>query len=211
MGMRIHERARRFFIIGALLAGCGPSAGPTPPPSANSPPSQCDAAQQRISQEADQRAATWSFAQHKGKHFADHRVAWLMPEAVFQKYIVDAKATYFGRCKDGACYQFAAPTSTIQQAVSESMKDGKHDPAVLGQRLGLPARNFEGPLRLVIVDLDGPGVCGRLPVDEDPGVWKCTTPQDKDCFKFGGYTSGGLPEVMVINAPVGQAKIEQIP
>jgi hypothetical protein len=48
-------------------------------------------------------------------------------------------------------------------------------------------------------------------LDSDPGVWKCTSPEDKDCFKFGGYTSGGVPEVMVINAPVAAAQIEEVP
>ena len=54
-------------------------------------------------------------------------------------------------------------------------------------------------------------MCVRLPVDSDPGVWKCTSAEDKDCFKFGGYTSGGVPEMMVINAPVDQAAVTEIP
>jgi len=134
-----------------------------------------------------------------------------MKDSAFQTYVVQTKATNFGRCSAGTCYLFAAPTGSIQNAVQASMKEGKHDPAVLGTTLGLPAKNFEGPLRMMTLDLDAAGVCARLPVDEDPGVWKCTSPEDKDCFKFGGYTSGGAPEVMVINAPVSQARIEEIP
>jgi len=30
-------------------------------------------------------------------------------------------------------------------------------------------------------------------------VRKCQTAHDTDCFKLGGYTSAGVPEVMVIN------------
>jgi hypothetical protein len=48
-------------------------------------------------------------------------------------------------------------------------------------------------------------------VDTDPGVWKCKTAEDTDCFKFGGYTSGGVPELMVIDAPVEQTSIEEVP
>jgi hypothetical protein len=51
----------------------------------------------------------------------------------------------------------------------------------------------------------------RLPIEEDPGAWKCRTPEDKDCFQFGGYTSGGTPEIMVLNAPVDRTAIEQVP
>jgi len=29
-------------------------------------------------------------------------------------------------------------------------------------------------------------------------------------FKCGGYTSGGVPELMVINAPVDQTTIEEV-
>jgi hypothetical protein len=74
-----------------------------------------------------------------------------------------------------------------------------------------PASNFEGPLRLMTFDTSKVGACVRLPVDADPGVWKCQPPQDTDCFKFGGYTSGGVPEVMVINAAVARTTIEQVP
>jgi hypothetical protein len=35
--------------------------------------------------------------------------------------------------------------------------------------------------------------------------------EDTDCFTFGGYTSGGVPEVMVVNAPVVQAVVTEIP
>jgi hypothetical protein len=91
------------------------------------------------------------------------------------------------------------------------MKNGKHDPALLGAALGLPARSFEGPLRMMTLDLDASAVCARLPVDADPGVWKCKGPEDKDCFHFGGYTSGGIPEAMIIDAPVDSTQTEQVP
>jgi hypothetical protein len=180
---------------------------PTPPPITE----RCDATQAQISAEADQRASPFNIEKHLATNFPDRKVSWLMKDSAYQSFVVATNAKNFGRCNDTGCYLFAAPAAVIQKAVQESMKDGKHDPAQLGSALGLPAKNFEGTLRMMTLDLDATGVCVRLPVDSDPGVWKCTTPEDKDCFKFGGYTSGGVPEIMVINAPVAAAQIEEVP
>jgi hypothetical protein len=172
---------------------------------------RCDATQAQISRDADQQASPWNIEQHLAKNFPERKVSWLMKESAYQSFVVETNAKNFGRCNDSGCYLFAAPASVIRDAVRTSMVDGKHDPAALGKALGLPAKNFEGPLRMMTLDLDAARVCARLPVESDPGVWKCTTPEDKDCFKFGGYTSGGVPELMVINAPVPQAQVEQVP
>jgi hypothetical protein len=99
----------------------------------------------------------------------------------------------------------------IEAAMTSALTDGGHDPAKLGEALGLPAANMEGPLRMMTLDLRATKTCVRLPVDDDPGVWKCENEADEDCFEFGGYTSGGVPELMVINALVAQATIREIP
>lgn len=197
-----------------VLAACKTTEGgtqPTPPPAAPSVTEACNDQQKAISQEADTLAAPYSIDQHVEKNFQDRQVSWLMPEAIYQKYIVQTGAKNFGRCNDAGCFQFGAPSKVIQDAVTRSMADGKHDPAVIGSALGLPAKNFEGPLKLVTVNVAATKTCARLPVEADPGVWKCQTPEDKDCFKFGGYTSGNVPEIMVINAPVDQATVTDIP
>lgn len=211
----------RLFVLGlGLLFACGgaaPTAPTTPEPIAPvAPPpvstGTCDEAQTAISKEADQRAAPYGILPHLEKNFADMRVAWLMKEAPYQTYVVQAGAKHFGRCNDAGCYLFAAPATVIEEAVRKSMNGAAHDPALLGQALGLPAANMEGALRMMVLDLRAaPSACVRLPVDSDPGVWKCQTPEDKDCFQFGGYTSGGVPEIMVINAPVASAQVTQIP
>jgi hypothetical protein len=172
---------------------------------------RCDATQAQLSREADQRASPWSIEKHLARNFPDRKVSWLMKESAYQSFVVETNAKNFGRCNDSGCYLFAAPAAVIRGAVQASMHGGKHDAAALGKALGLPATSFEGPLRMMTLDLDATGVCVRLPVESDPGVWKCSTPEDTDCFKFGGYTSGGVPEVMVINAPVAQAQVEQVP
>jgi hypothetical protein len=171
---------------------------------------KCDEPQTAISKQADERATPWSILQHLEKNFPDMKISWLMKEKPYQDYVVKTAATNFGRCNDAGCYLFAAPTSVIEAAVEKSITGDTHDAAILGQALGLPAANFEGPLRMITLDLAATQSCVRLPVDEDPGVWKCKSDEDKDCFKFGGYTSGAVPELMVINAPVAQATLREI-
>lgn len=183
---------------------------PTEPPKLAISTGECDEAQAAISKQADERATPWSILQHLEKNFPDMKVSWLMKEKPYQDYVVKTAATNFGRCNDAGCYLFAAPTSVIEAAVEKSITGDTHDAAVLGQALGLPAANFEGPLRMMTLDLATTKSCVRLPVDEDPGVWKCKSDEDKDCFKFGGYTSGAVPELMVINAPVAQATLREI-
>ena len=61
------------------------------------------------------------------------------------------------------------------------------------------------------LDINKARTCARLPVCMDPGAWPCQSADDKDCFKFGGYTGGGVPELMIINAPVDQTDIKVVP
>jgi hypothetical protein len=206
----------RASLLCSLLAvvGCKTTGGARPPPGEpafESTVAPCDDAQKAIAQAADTRASPYGIDQHVAKNFPDRKVSWLMTDSAYQKFIVQTGAKHFGRCNDNGCFLFAAPAATIQDAVAKSMVDGKHDPAVIGKALGLPAANFEGTLRMMTLDLAASKSCARLPVDEDPGVWKCQTPEDTDCFKFGGYTSGGIPEIMVVNAPVDQATVAEVP
>jgi len=193
----------------ALTVGC--KTAPPPTKASTAYQGRCDEREQRIAEEAQARVSGRTFTEHLASEFPDHRVSWLMRETAYQTYVVKAQARAFGRCQGGTCFRFAAPARTLRKAVNGSMKDGKHDPAALGAALGLPAANFEGPLRLITLDLDRTGVCARLPVEQDPGVWACKSAQDKDCFKFGGYTSGGVAETMVIDAPVELATVELVP
>lgn len=211
----MHTVFRGVLLCSLFLAvGCktgAVSTRPTPPEALPSVTEPCDAQQKAISQEADRLASPYSIDQHVEKNFQDRQVSWLMTDGAYQKFVVQTGAKYFGRCNDAGCFLFAAPSKTIQQAVADSMVGGKHDPAVIGRALGLPAKNFEGPLRMMTLNLATTHTCARLPVEADPGVWKCTSPEDKDCFKFGGYTSGNIPEIMAINAPVAQAVVTEVP
>ena len=196
-----------------FLVGCGGHAPAPHQPSPSPSPSvaACGLEQQLISQDADARAAPWTIARHLARNFADGNVSWVMRDADYQKYVVGPRAERWGRCNPTGCYLFAAPTAVIRAAFEGAMADGHHDPAALGKALGLPAKNLEGPLRLMTLDLDTAAACARLPVDTDPGVWACKTTDDHDCFEFGGYTSGGVPEVMVIDAPVAGTAIDLVP
>lgn len=202
---------RLVLLLALPLLGCE-STLPAPPPAAPAASAgPCSAAQARISADADRRANPWGIEKHLAKNFPDHEIAWLMKDSAYQSFVVTPRAAKLGRCDAGTCYLFASPAAVVRSAVAASMKDGKHDPAALGKALGLPASKFEGALRMMTLDLDAAGACVRLPVESDPGVWKCTSDADEVCFKFGGYTSGGVPELMVLDAPVAKARVEEIP
>ncbi|HVV81588.1 MAG TPA: hypothetical protein VHE35_00870 [Kofleriaceae bacterium] len=200
-----------------LFIGCAGAATPAvrqptePTGTAPAEAPHCDAAQLAISREADARAAPQSIAAHLAKNFADGRVSWLMKDTSYEAYIVTPKAQHWGRCNDRGCFLFAAPAAVIHAAVDASMHGGHHDAAALGKALGLPAANLDGPLRMMTLDHTTSGACTRLPVESDPGAYACKTPDDTDCFEFGGYTSGGVPELMVIDAAVDETQIEQVP
>jgi len=207
-------KLRASWIVLVVIGCAGAPRPAASPPTASPPaagPSSCDAHQAEISRDADTRAAPWSVAQHLAKNFPDGRVSWLMKEPSYQGFVVKPAARKWGRCDDTGCYVFVAPAAVIHDAVARAMADGHHDPAAIGKALGLPAGNFDGPLRMMTLDLGKQATCVRLPVDSDPGVWKCQTPQDTDCFHFGGYTSGGIPELMAVDAPVDLTAIEEVP
>ena len=157
------------------------------------------------------RAAPWNLDQHLTKNFADHKLSWLMKDDSYQSFIVKPAAKMWGRCDDTGCYVFTAPASVVRQIVAQSMVNGRHDPNALGKALGRPATSFEGPLRLMTFDFTASPSCTRLPVETDPGARMCNSSDDTECFKFGGYTSGGIAELMLINAPVSSTTIEVIP
>lgn len=213
MRSRLQWSSLVLMVLMACASGAKPPVqqptGPGAEPAAPAP--SCDVKQGEISKEADQRAAPWGVQPHLAKNFPEHKISWLMPEGLYQKYVVGTNAKSFGRCADETCYLFAAPSQVIHKAVADAMVDGKHDPAAIGKALGLPAKNFEGQLRMMTFDMTAQPICVRLPVDADPGVWKCQTPEDTDCFKFGGYTSGGVPELMAIDVPVAATQVEVVP
>ena len=100
--------------------------------------------------------------------------------------------------QDGMVVQFLETTDPNQP-----IKDAKVVCETTTTKLLLPGQCEIFPVM--------PAASVRLPMESDPGVWKCATAEDKDCFKFGGHTSGNVPEVMVIDAPVAQAVVTEIP
>ena len=215
----------RLALIVLLFAACTPSPKPAPPPEPVPAPEptpapevtpapaptpagpvvvgNCSPAQADISAKADARAAPSGILPHLEKDFPGRSISWVMPDGAYQKYIVTAQAKNFGRCNADGCFQFGAPTGVLEKAIADATTADGHDPAILGKALGLPPANVTGTLRLVTLDAAATNTCLRLPVEEDPGV-------DKSAFVFGGYTSGGVPEVMVIDAPVDKAVVKEI-
>ncbi|HET9627828.1 MAG TPA: hypothetical protein VFP84_41000 [Kofleriaceae bacterium] len=201
------------FLIGCAASKPQPTT-PTGPGTSEPVPvvvgKACDPHQADLLKQADERAKPYSTEQHLAKNFADGKVSWLMKDTAYQNYVVKPAAKNWGRCDDTGCYVFVAPAAKIHEAVEKSMASGHHDPAALGKALGLPAANFEGTLRMMTFDLTKDAVCARLPVDTDPGAYACKSADDTDCFKFGGYTSGGTPELMLINVPVAATQVDEV-
>lgn len=175
-------------------------------------PGDCSPQQSKISSEADARAAPYGIDRHLTKNFPDHRASWLMKEADFERYVRRPHATEFGRCLPSAgCHQFAAPAPLMRNAIARSdTGHGSHDPKILAQSLGLQPDNMTGPLRLMTLDYIRHPTCVRLPVESDPGALNCDHLSDSACFRFGGFTTGGVPEVMLIDAPVKGTRVRKI-
>ncbi|HEY0190685.1 MAG TPA: hypothetical protein VGC42_06140, partial [Kofleriaceae bacterium] len=150
----------RALSLVFLIACAGSHKPPTPPPPATEQPppavtagASCDVHQAQTLKEADERAKPFSTAEHLAKNFPDGKVSWLMKDTAYQNFVVKAGAKDWGRCNDTGCYVFVAPAAKIHDAVAQSMTNGHHDPAAIGKALGLPAANFEGPLRMMTFDL----------------------------------------------------------
>lgn len=179
---------------------------------------ECSLEQSELSQEADARAAPYGIDRHLAEQFPDRRASWLMKDADFERYVHRPGATKYGRCfPSSGCHQFAAPTPVIRNAIARSVvvhRDGSHhDPKILANALGLQPDNMTGPLRLMTLDLKRHPTCTRLPVESDPGALNCDHhqhPAESACFRFGGFTSGGIPEVMLIDAPVKGTRVQKI-
>ena len=203
-------RTLRFSISIAVAAGCGGTQTPPQPPAATS---ACSAEQVGISRNADELAAKAGDAgitEHLDKNFPGGLVAWVIPEEKYKDYILKPPAKKWGRPSASESYQFqfAGPIAVVRAKVNQTTTEDRH---VLEEALGVTSGNLKGPIRLVTLDVRKSGVCVRLPTSEDPGATKCTTAEQKDCFKFGGFTSGGVPEIMIIDAPVDRTIDEPVP
>jgi hypothetical protein len=196
----------------ATLAASAGTPPPAPPPAtatlAAPVPNHCDAEQAKIRTEADRRAGPRGVQTHLAEHFKDGKVSWLMKLCDYQTYVAQKNAPYFGRPLGANQYLFAGPTADMKKAVADASSGGKHDPAKLAKSLGLSPDNMKGPLIMLTLDLSTAGACVRLPVETDPGAKACCAAGEDDCFKFGGRTSGGMPEVMIINAPTAYATLD---
>jgi hypothetical protein len=168
----------------------------------------CDAEQAKIRTEADRRAGPRGIQTHLAAHFKDGKASWLMKLCDYQTYVAQKNAPYFGRPLGANQYLFAGPTADMKKAVADASSGGKHDPVKLAKSLGLSPDNMQGPLIMLTLDLSTAGACVRLPVETDPGAKPCCATREDDCFKFGGRTSGGMPEVMIINAPTAYATLD---
>ena len=195
----------RFPVAALAAALCAllamPSEAKNPPPAkkgttAKSPSPgapkgnpKCPAAEQKHG--VDIEAATHAnAAAHVAKHFSPHG-SYLVNDYVYENFVKGKPK--LGRPVDGHSYLFVASSKTITDVLKAAKKpDGTTDYTVIELKLGLPGGTYKPDGGLWRVDVDVKSGCYRLPKHDDPGA--------NSDFKPGGFTSGGVPEILAIDA-----------
>eukprot|EP00727_Mastigamoeba_balamuthi_P009224 m51a1_g4924 hypothetical protein (225) ;mRNA; r:247239-247913 len=183
----------------------------------------CDTEQEMLRVYGDRRAEEMradNSTTHFRRNFTRGLVSFAIRNGTWHRFY-DPKtavnpARFFGRSSDVAglrgFHQFAAPTSVFRDVNRWcSRTGGQGFPAsmcaqarrTLWLRLGIPDHNES--FYVVTIDTVATPLCYRLPMEADPGASHCLGLPDERCFKFGGFTSGGAPEILLINATVSSA------
>ena len=157
-----------------------------------------------------------SLKNHLETYFSDNSVAFFMPASFFNPNNI-----FFGRMENSEFFQFVLPLRTMIKAFANASGKKKYDiypvnAEDFGKSLGLPLSNFQYAIRnktlhhLITCNVHSlkDDLCVRMPMHEDPGAWKCSDGTwDEQCFAFGGFTSGNLPELVVVNLPYTKCRI----
>ena len=152
---------------------------------------------------------------HLATYFSDNAVAFFMPATFF-----NPDHRFFGRMENSEFFQFVLPLDTMLHAFDQAVVKRKAGTftikaEIFGELLGLPLSNFKWNIenktlhRLITCRVDSlkDDLCVRMPMHDDPGVWKCSKGTwDEQCFKFGGFTSGKLPELVIVNLPYNKCR-----
>eukprot|EP00727_Mastigamoeba_balamuthi_P009227 m51a1_g4927 hypothetical protein (229) ;mRNA; r:256321-257588 len=176
----------------------------------------CDTEQDMLRVYGDKRAMEMK-ADNASTHFSKYftgSASFAIKTSAWRKYYspetAQNPAEFFGRTSDVAglkgVHQFVAPTSEFQDAIDRCSGSGSttanctEATKSLFQRLGIP--DHDETFYVVTIDTTATPLCYRLPMEADPGAGHCVGVPDERCFKFGGFTSGGAPEILLISAPV---------
>jgi hypothetical protein len=196
---RLHSFALAAVLC-ALLAA--PADAKNPPasgkgstaksPSAGAPKGnpKCPPGEMAIGADTHDKAAA-----HVAKHFSPHG-SYLVNDYVYNNF-VKGKAR-LGRPQGDHSYLFVAGSTFISGVLKAAQKpDGTTDFTVIEHKLGLPAGTYKADGGLWRIDVDVKSGCYRMPKADDPGA--------NSDFKAGGFTSGGVPEILVINGKLAKA------
>lgn len=156
---------------------------------------KCPKPQQQISatQEGVQHV---SADEHVAKHFTP-KGSYLLSDANYQRF-AKGKAK-LGRDSGGDTFLFVAGGKFIDGVIAAAKKaDGTIDFAVVDKKLGFDPGTFPPAGGLWRVDINVKNSCYRLAKADDPGA--------NAHFKPGGFTSGGVPEVLVLNGHASHAE-----
>jgi hypothetical protein len=146
---------------------------------------KCNKAQQEIAAQIG-----GDVQEHVRKHFTP-KGSYLVTDYVYQNF-VKGKAKLGRPGPNGNTYLFVASGKFIVGVLAAAKKaDGTTDFAVIEQKLGLPTGTYKPDGGLWRVDVNVPISCYRFPKADDPGA--------NSDFKAGGFTSGGVPEILVLD------------
>ena len=166
------------------------STAKSPSPGAPHGNPKCPPGEMAIGADTHDKAAA-----HVARHFSPHG-SYLVNDYVHNNF-VKGKARV-GRPQGDHSYLFVAGSTFISGVLKAAKKaDGTTDYAVIEHKLGLPSGTYKADGGLWRIDVDVKSGCYRMPKANDPGA--------NSDFKAGGFTSGGVPEILVINGKVAKA------
>ncbi len=123
--------------------------------------------------------------------------SYLVNDYVYQNFVKGKPK--LGRPDGGDSYLFVAGGKFIDGVLRAAKKaDGTYDFTIIEHKLGLPPATYKPDGGLWRIDVNVPISCYRLPRAADPGA--------NSDFKPGGFTSGGVPEILVLNGRASHAQ-----
>ena len=134
-------------------------------------------------------------ADHLAAHFKS-KGSYLVSDSVYQRFVKGNRK--LGRPQGGNSYLFVAGGEAIDKVLEAAKKGDGYDFTVVEQKLSLPPGTYAAAGGLWRIDVNVMTNCARFPTKDDPGA--------NAEFVAGGFTKGGIPEILVINAPARFAK-----
>ncbi len=183
------NRLRTIALAAALFALASAPALAKAPGDKNPPNAKCPRGQQKIGAQLE-AADKLTAAGHVAKHFTP-KGSYLLGDSNYQRFVKGKDKLGRGDA-NGDTLLFVAGGAFIDGVLKAARKaDGTIDFAVIDKKLGFDPGSYPPEGGLWRVDVNVKNSCYRLAKADDPGA--------NAHFKAGGFTSGGVPEILVIN------------